>query len=357
MFDTLKLYSKVFHIGTKARLSVQSIYDKNITEKSLLYTQYDETTKRTTPIFGDMAFLNDSENGIYFSVKSFFTGNIAVLQFSIPRVLYKKNYIDYQFEDFNLLKNTIDSWLKKNDIEFDLDTALISRIDCTFNCQTDEDINNYFDIFKMIAFSRLQKFDYGSTFLFRNTRRQITVYDKRAEFLALHAPVKKAEKNDYIAEMFPDLPDNLLRFEYRLLRAAMIEKNFKDLSEENIIENYQDALTEFYNLVDNKKNFEGYQDDNVLNLLNDYSEMDGRKFFDKFLKDYALYKIAETCDINQVLIMLDRFDLKPYQKSRFKKMILDGAKLRFNKKDIYKYVGELKYKIENKIIETEELLR
>lgn len=348
MVDTVKLYSKDFKINPGCMITKKVMYGINPDEAPELYKVNGK------PVYGDAAFINDEKAGIFFNVKSLNFESAATLQFSAPNITQGANYLQYKPDQFNKLKGVLKEWLFENKIDFNLESCDVSRIDTCYNCFTDNNINAYFDIFRLNSFSRLKKYDYGSTMLFRNSRRQITVYDKFSEYQVLHCEkgIKKSERYNYIKENFPDLNENTLRFEYRTLRKDVRDLKFSDMeNEETVIDMYIDALQNFYELVKSRK-IEGYQDDNVFDLIETYSEMDGRKFFDKMLKDYALYKILEQCNCNELEQMIDKIDLKQYQKSRIKKTIREGAHIRLSKNDsIGIKAAEIASKIEGEILQ------
>lgn len=341
MIDTVRFYTSNFTVGDNARLEKQSVYKDNIFhEKDVLYKI------KGRDVYADKAFINDNEAGIYLTIKSVpKIGIICGVQCSVPKVLYKKNYVDYSPDDFNIFVDKLKAWQKENDIYFDIENGDVTRLDNSFNCETETDINNYFVIFKNSAFSRLQKYDYGSTLLFRNTRRQITVYDKYSEIMS-SCPVQKSNKLDYMNCQFPDLPHNLLRFEYRKLNKNIVSQKVKDLNI-NIYDNYIYALQQFFMLVDSgKKNLNV---ENIFDSLSEYKNIFERKFFDKFLIDYAVVKLCESQEPDILINFIDKFGLKPYQKTRIKKMIRENAKLKFKSSSLVKLADELKLKIEKEI--------
>ena len=349
MIDTIRFYNPEFVVGKKAKLQKKASFYENSNEKEVLYRQDIEVDnfEGFNLIKADTAFINDMENGIYLTIKSIPKQKpICGIQCSIPKVLYGKNYIDYEPDDYTLFLDTIYSWQEKNDIHFNVEDSKISRLDNSFNCITDNNINNYFQIFKSINMSRLQKFDYGSTFLFKNSRRQVTVYDKFSEQLAF-APVSKSNKYDYVKNKYPDLSENNLRFEYRLLKSSVIEKKIKDIDSPEIKDNYLFALEQFFNLVDSSE--KNLNIDDIFSSLKEYQNYSDRKFFDNFLSDYAIIKLAETMDISDLINFVDKMELKPYKKSRIKKQLRDTSKMKLKNTTLEKLADELKNKIEMEI--------
>lgn len=113
----------------------------------------------------------------------------------------------------------------------DLEAARLSRVDLFRNVRAESQFIDYrptLDLLTMVRAAESRNF--GASYLWLNSRRQLAVYDKRAELAAKHQKAKRAgnlEAVELLDRAAAELDGNVFRFEMRLLRPSAIRAGLK----------------------------------------------------------------------------------------------------------------------------------
>jgi len=197
-----------------------------------------------------------------------FTVNVNIngmqIIFNPAKVHYGNNYysVDY-YQNAEVLKS-IKKQVHDFGIDLDFDRLSVDRLDLQKTIPTDHIYNNYTPVFEHLHLSRTKETDYKGGYLFYNGRKEICFYDKIRE-------MKERRKDKVDLSTIPNLPDNVLRCEFRAKDSKMIRK---DLGIHNLRElNTRDAYHSLYDVYNDTINgdlFKGIpKDDQVVNFKNE----------------------------------------------------------------------------------------
>lgn len=200
MLDTIKLQCRGLSVESNAPISiVPATIDlatgevKN--EAPLFYTDSGEV------VTGGKAYYN-SEN-----VNVDFTGRGAFVRFSLPKVYHNgNNAFPVGIGGAEAVFNAVNEHLESVGIHTDLRQGYLSRVDIFGNLFTDYSFETYSRLFDLLSAKRMRKVDYGTTYNYSNTQRELDVYDKVNELNSRGIDTS-------------DLPKNVMRIEYRMLKA------------------------------------------------------------------------------------------------------------------------------------------
>ena len=164
---------------------------------------------------GSEVFFNDIRNKRYFF---YVPGNILRVEFSVPSVLYGKNYLLVRSSDVPLIKEILSS---DDVINFfgPVDNGNVSRVDYVLNFKVD-DTGKYIQSFGNINVPRMTKSIYNEsqTVFFKNSRRAIRIYDKYSECKDEEAKgilrLENQLRGKYLADVLSDRGfDNVVNFQ------------------------------------------------------------------------------------------------------------------------------------------------
>ena len=146
-------------------------------------------------------------------------GNQLSVKISVPKFSRGDNFFPATQAETTEVFKRLQSTLDDAGIRTNLDRAELSRVDIFRQFQADEHFDSYGRVYRVLDGKRQQKRDYGTTYLWHNTQRELTIYDKIAEMTARKQPTG-------------NLPDNIQRAEFRMMRKRVIEKHlgFKTLA-------------------------------------------------------------------------------------------------------------------------------
>lgn len=169
------------------------------------------------------------------------------LQCSIPKVANGNNNIPVDLSLTRKALQTVQEDLQRNDIKVSLESASLSRLDLFRQQKTVGNFLDYVPVFGLLPGLRMKRRNYGSTFLYNNTKREVCFYDKDQE-----NAFKEGRKSD--------VSSNNIRAEVRLLKHKAIEDTGYNL------------LTDIF------KNYEGLQDvyrEQIKAVIKDFSQVGG----------------------------------------------------------------------------------
>ena len=225
MIDTLKVYSHDFAIKDGANLIIQP----NTIDYSTGDIQEVELFKDgfNRPVYGSKAYVNSDRYNL--TIKGMPKGGVCLfLQMSMPKAYKGENYYplsDGETQD-TLIKVQDD--LQDKGIGINLGKSKVSRLDVFKNISASELFSSYVPVFQLLKAKRQLRRDYGTTFLWENTRREICVYDKLIEM-----ENRGIETHRY--------PANSIRFEYRLKNSGVCAQELKMETFSEVVNNLQDV--------------------------------------------------------------------------------------------------------------------
>ena len=157
--------------------------------------------------FGQSAFYDDDTYKIKMSRYG------AFLQFN-PTKIFNREHNAKPITKANATRvvESIKEHLNKNGFLSDLWKAKLSRVDLALDIETNHPYSTYEALFRVLHGKRASKYKFYSTYYFGSKQRTIAIYDKISELKHLGIDVS-------------DLPENLMRIEYRMLNARRCKQD------------------------------------------------------------------------------------------------------------------------------------
>jgi len=213
---------------------------------------------------GSEVFFNDIKNKRYFF---YVPGNILRVEFSVPTVLYGKNYLLVKSSDIPVIKEILRSDDVISYFSPVSDDCNVSRVDYVLNFKVD-DTGKYIQSFGNVNVPRMTKSIYNEsqTVFFKNSRRAIRVYDKYSEckedeakgILRLETQLRGKYLNDVLSDRGFDNVVNFQTAVYFLSDAFnTLRAGYMCISEDTVLNilfsryksTYASSLYGFYKLV------------------------------------------------------------------------------------------------------------
>lgn len=227
------------------------------------------------------AYANLFDDNVYFTdkAKRLPSGSIIRIpsvQFSVPKVLGLDGvYVsDVSMGDVRDALSVVRDALYKNGIVTDTFDARIWRLDVACDIATAYPFDGYGVVFDAMHYRNYSDVRLGSTYRVSGKGSQWCIYDKRAECEARGLDVS-------------GLPDNLMRFEYRMLkRYTLRDAGYSDVTELlDGYDNLREITTSAWDKVLFDKGGVSYSfGDTWLETLLNGSEMDSVRWLDKSIK-------------------------------------------------------------------------
>ncbi len=209
MLDTLKLSLADYEIAADADLEVlPSVFNAKTGE---LRGRFPLFRRGVGFVEGSKAFHNaDDFNVTVQPLSPSDPRSIGCyVQFSVPKLATGSNYEPADFKVTETALTNIERELKSIGIKTNIETATISRLDSCKNVLISEPFAAYAPVLGRLQGTRMNKRDYGTTFLWENTVQEVCAYDKREEMTRRKKNVSR-------------VPRNVARFEHRLLKARKV---------------------------------------------------------------------------------------------------------------------------------------
>jgi hypothetical protein len=147
------------------------------------------------------------------------------VQLSVPKFAAGTNSWAVDKETTGWAVNRLEKKLLRAGIETDIMKAIVVRLDCFANVESDEPFDHYLPLFRGLDFPRTARTRHATSLLWHNSQYEIAIYDKRAEV-------------QHRRESVADLPDNVIRFEYRLKTPRRVYASLKLNTVQNLLDNY-----------------------------------------------------------------------------------------------------------------------
>lgn len=342
MLDTVKVYTDDFRVRDGANLVIQPAT-----------LDYETNTKADTRLFrnsagewveGAKAYINSSRYNLTIKPNLKGDGVKAFIQFSFPKALTGDNFYSLEEKSIGLAKQVLAGDIKEKGILLNLEECKLSRLDIFKNAITDEEFSEYTPLYKMLRAKRQLRRDYGSTFLWSNTQREICVYDKLQEIKNRGGAIR-------------EYPQKTTRFEYRLLNSRVTKKDtglekLRDIDNYDAVRNtYKDALEKhLFCLSVNEINI--LVGSELENIIRGYKERGGRYWIREFKEDFGAYMVLKMANLETLRGILERVTdyrmvawrvIKDFEKSR------DSIAL-MTKGDSGKTLADLYNELKNKVL-------
>ncbi len=306
MIDTVRLLLSDYAVEPGARLTVQpAAYQADTGERQLESVLW---SSGESEVRGAKAYLNTERLNLTLqpfnrSGDSLLFGEtppaFAHVSFSVPKAVTGSNVApvgrDGTAEAFSLVEQE----LREAGVSTNIRQALVTRADLFRNVQTSEAFASYAPLFSVLGAKRMERRDYGSTFLWHNTLREFCVYDKCAETAAAGGSTET-------------LPANLMRFEYRLLQRKKVVSELEVHSVEEILKSYR-SLSGAYRgaMRDGLFSFapaevEAFSGKRLEAEMRVFMESYGRNWLERYLEAVGAARIAEHANIETVKTIVER---------------------------------------------------
>lgn len=240
---------------------------------------------------GAKAYYNDDELNL--SIQSLNRRPFCFVKVSVPKVLRGSNYHGVSVDETRRALELVGERLHSIGVESNLDEAQLTRVDLFKNVVTENSFGSYRPLFSLLSGRRMQSRDFGETFLWMNSARELTCYDKIQE-LTLQ---KKSTEG---------LPSNVVRFESRLKQHRVIEK--VGLSTVGDLVRDYGRLPKIYNEAWESGLFsfdvpdiERLSENRLLNELMMYRRVAGRFWLQRYLEDVGTVSLLERVGGPEVL--------------------------------------------------------
>jgi len=208
--------------------------------------------------------------------------------------------------------DAIENDLKHRGVGINLQECKTSRIDMFRMAMANNPFSSYAPMFRLLNAKRSHTTDYGTTFTWANTQREICVYDKAVEMQ--NRGVKSSA-----------LPTNAIRFEYRL-KTSRVCKNETGAGNVRELVNNLDNLQDVYRKALENSIFSldaqalaTVTANELENGLRVYSARYGGAFVNRFFRDFGAYALARLAGVETIKSVLsnvlgDRYKLWRHSK-------------------------------------------
>jgi len=344
MLDTVKLFTDDFRVQSDAEMQIQpSVIDYRTGEQNNKKLFIDNGGKW---VKGEKAYLNAERFNITIKPMSNSDAVYLWVQLSVPKFITGDNFYPLDDADAKGLPVALERELRSRGIGLSAADLKLSRLDTFKNVYADEPFNDYVSIFKMLNAKRQLRRDYGSTFLWENTQREICVYDKLTEI----------QNRGFSVE---GLPKNTIRFEYRLLNSKVVKKAIGVNTASELFENlgsvrevYRDALK--YHLFGlDVSEFEKLVGSQWYALIQYYFTNEGRFWRSKLRQNVGDYYISGSIGVKKFREIVE--NIAGYRQAGYvaEKEVTEGAQQveLLTGKTKNKTTVELYQELQNKVLE------
>jgi len=293
VLDTLKIHTRDFTVKDRARVSVQpGLVDYETGEQREVSLFKDDFGR---DVYGSKAFVNTERYNL--TIQPMGAGVELFLQTSLPKTIHEDNYTPLTNSETVQAVGVIGQDLRSRGIGLNLEACELSRVDLFKNVIGDNDFLSYSPLFDLLQSKRQHKRDYGTTFTWSNTQREICAYDKLTEMQSRGVKVG-------------GYPQNTIRFEYRLKNSRVCERELKVSKVKDLVNNLDDLQKKYRDAL-SKSIFSLRVDD--INILASqelqysmqfYASQYGDTWFSRFLRDIGAYHVASLAGDEVVKVVL-----------------------------------------------------
>ncbi len=296
MIDTIKVFTDDFRVRDAAALAIQPAivdYQSGVQDKRKLFRN-----SAGEWVEGAKAYLNTDSYNLTLKPDNAGDGVKLFLQWSLPKAFTGDNFYPLSADQLGDAKRALEHSLSDKGVMLELDECKVSRVDTFQNVYSAESFADYATLFRLLRAKRQQRRDYGTTFLWANTQREICVYDKVAEI--------KSRGGSYKA-----YPENTIRFEYRLKNSRVTEREL-GLGKLKDLQNF-DGVKAAYKQAMEKNLFSLKVDEvNVLissrleAVIRAYYESGGRYWLRNFISEFGAYMLLRSIEPENLQAVIER---------------------------------------------------
>lgn len=291
LIDTLRLHLVDYEIDWASVLTVQpspfEVGTGKLLDNHLLYRD-----SSGVEVQGAKAFYNSDTVNVSINPKG------AFVQFSIPKnATGCHNYHAVGKRGSKAVLERVERELAGVGLHTGIAGAKVSRIDTFKNVVAEDAFSDYHGMFALLQAKRVQKRDYGTTFLWHNTQQEFCVYDKLEEMRLKGLDVR-------------DLPENTIRFEHRLLNAQKVRSALEISTVGELWEGYDRVREHFRKSMSETLFRYEVQEIEVLsgNQLKQemlfYKDRAGRYWFQRYLEAVGLDTLLQKVEFSTLLDVL-----------------------------------------------------
>ncbi len=299
MLDTVKLMLNDFEITSNSSLKVQpGAYEVSTGE----VFEFPLFSVNSQVHYGSKAYLNSPLWNL--TLKPLPGGNRATgafLQFSVPKNHYGNNYFSAGEHGTKAVFEKVEKELKEQGIRTNLLESSLSRVDTFKNIEPEEPFESYSPVFRLLRASRVQKREYGTTFLLSNTQQEFCIYDKLEEM---------RNRNEETSD-FPET----MRFEHRALKKEKVNSLYGFTKAQELFKGGYAVIKEkqrehwlsslFCFSVEEVLLLGSKQLEGEMRL---FKERYSRNWFQNFLRAYGAYYLAQFAGVEVVKLALESME-------------------------------------------------
>ncbi len=299
MLDTLKLSLTDYSVNDSCALIVQPSAIDMRTGEAL--SNHPLWRQGSQIVEGAKAYFNDERFNVSIVPISHQEPDAmsCTVQFSVPKVANGSNYHPLQPREAREAVQQVERDLKRIGICTNIESARVSRLDTFKNVVAEEPFACYHPMFSLLSGRRMQKRDYGTTFLWHNTRQEICIYDKLEEMAHLKADVRR-------------LPANTIRFEHRLLKSSKVTETLGGIRTVHDLFAGYDVLPRVFEKTMRESVFR-YEVAEVEAIITSELQRDmahfrdhaGRNWVQQYLKAFGLFHLLQRTEIETVRRIVD----------------------------------------------------
>ena len=344
MIDTLKVFTDDFQVRENAGLFVQPATVNYETGETKEYNLFRGNNGKW--VTGAKAYVNTGDYQLTIKPIGDDAGGkvILFLQTSLPKIIHGENYQALSNDETVQAFDVISNDLQDRGVGVNLQECQTSRIDLFRMASANNPFSSYASLFRLLSAKRSHTTDYGTTFTWSNTQREICVYDKAVEMR--NRGVKSSA-----------LPVNAMRFEYRLKTSRVCKKETGAGNVRELVNNLDDLQDVYRQALENSifstdaKALVTVTANELENGLRAYSMRYGGAFVNRFFRDFGAYVLGRLTGVETVKSVLssvldDRYKLWRQSKAFDEyRMNFEMARGKIGENTLKDYYQELKEKI------------
>jgi len=275
------------------------------------------------------------------------TGVNCFVQFSVPKVHNGNNFYSVGEEGSQAVFTSIEKELWQAGIHTELNNAELCRVDTFKNIEPEEEFPAYAPLFGLLKMRRGVDRVYPESFLLKNTQQQFCVYDKIAEMKH-----RKVEVSHF--------PAQAMRFEHRCMSKGKVQAVFGFSKAGEMFKSGRYETVKKQQVQQWKNSLFSHSVEEVLSIgagvlqgeMELFKQRYERNWFDRFLKSYGAYHLAQFAGAEVVRIALQNIEEEKTKVWRAEKLLLQAQReieLLKNTEGTSKTLGTLYLELKEKV--------
>ena len=307
VIDTLKVFTDDFKISDNAGLFVQPATVNYETGETKEYNLFRKDNGKW--VTGAKAYVNTGNYQLTIKPIGDDAGGkiLLFLQTSLPKIINGENYQALSNGETVQAIDALSDDLNNRGVGVNLQECKTSRVDLFRMASANNPFSSYAPLFRLLSAKRSHTTDYGTTFTWANTQREICVYDKAVEMR--NRGVKSSA-----------LPVNAMRFEYRLKTSRVCKSETGAGNIRELVNNLDDLQGVYRQALENSifstdaKALVAVTANELESGLRAYSKRYGGAFVNRFFRDFGAYALGRLTGVETVKSVLssvldDRYKL------------------------------------------------